>query len=149
MADTDIGHSNTTRATARERISDNIDSLRERAAEAGEAGRQALEDHPGIAVAVAATVGAVAAGVIPTSRREAEALRPVAKKARAAIRKAVDTAKASGLQHIDQMGLTSAAISSGVVGLVGAVLKANKATSEPVAPHVASPTEPIRETETA
>ena len=137
------------RTSTRDKISDNIDMLRDRVGEAGEAGRQALEDHPGIAVAVAATVGAVVAGVVPTSRREVEALRPVAQKAREAIDKAVETAKTSSIQHLTEKGLTSAAISSGVASLVGAVLKSGKSGNAPEAPPVTPANDALPQSEPA
>jgi hypothetical protein len=149
MNEAQSNNANENRTSTRDKISDNIDMLRERVGEAGEAGRQALEDHPGIAVAVAATVGAVVAGVIPTSRREVEALRPVAQKARQAMGKAVETAKTSGIQHLTEKGLNSAAISAGVASLVGAVLKSGNTSSAPEAPIVTPANDALPDTETA
>jgi hypothetical protein len=130
--------------TRRDRMSENMDTLRDRIAETSDAARETLQDHPGIAVAVAATVGAVVASVVPTSRREVKALRPVADKARTVFDKAVATAKSSGMQHFAEKGVTSAAISSGVAGFVGAVLKAGNTNNvqQTQAPDVEAPTLP-------
>jgi hypothetical protein len=140
-----------TRTRKRDRVNDSMNNLRERVAEKGETARETLQEHPGIAVAVAATVGAVVASVVPTSRREEEALRPVAQKARTMMDKAVATAKSTGLEHLTEKGLTSASISSGVAGLVSAVLKAGKTenTQQAQAPAVAEPDLPMADTQPA
>lgn len=118
------------------RMKRTAERLRDTASDAGNASLDAIGNNPAVAIAVAAAAGAVAAGVIPTSRREVETLGPVAAKARRAAGALYATARSAGIAQLGEKGLTSAAIASGVAAVVGAVLKAGDARPDDAAAQV-------------
>lgn len=90
---------------------------------------QALEDNPFGAIAGAIAVGAVAAAMLPATRREVETLGPWTEKLRDTLVDAFDAAKHAGATELTAAGLTMAAASDGVGGMVGKIVKAATAAS--------------------
>lgn len=120
-------------AKRRERVVEGARAVGEtaktKADEAVKATAQALDENPFGALAGAIAVGAVAAAMIPATRRELEALGPWTDKMRVALGEAFDAAKDAGTSELTAAGLTLAAASDGVGGLVGKVVKAAAAAS--------------------
>ena len=129
MASAKTSPVNTTKkATTSETIADTAKSVQrmatEKANDAARASTELLDANPFGAIAGVIAAGAVAAALIPTSRREIETLGPLAGKLRHAIEEAVEAAKLAGSNELTAAGLTVAAASDGLGGVVGKVVKA-------------------------
>ena len=101
----------------------------DRASEAARATTEALDANPLSALAGAIAIGAVAAAFIPTTRREIEALGPWAEKLRESAQEAYHAAREAGTGELTAGGLTLAAASDGVGGIVGKIVKAVTASA--------------------
>jgi len=126
------------------------ESLQRKIGQVGEASADAVAGRPLAAVAGAVAVGAAAAALIPVTRREAVVVGPLGERARGAIDQAVQSAKSAGIDHLTAQGLTSAALTSGLGGIIGAIVKTTlaagaKAEAEPAA----EPTTPVPHASTA
>lgn len=100
-----------------------------KANDAAKAATDTLDANPIGLLAGAIAAGAVAAALIPASRQELQALGPWAEKLRDALDEAFDAAKSAGIAELTAGGLTFAAASDGVGGLVGKLVKAAGAAS--------------------
>ncbi len=109
------------------------DEAKRRAEEVSQATVQALEENPLAAIAGAVAIGAVAAAFIPATRRELEALGPLAERVREAAGVAFHAAQVAGLGELTAGGLTMAAASDGFGGIVGKFIKAASASTEAAA----------------
>ncbi len=89
----------------------------------------ALEENPFGALAGAIAAGAVVAAMLPATRRELEALGPWTEKMRGTLVDAFEAAKHAGASELTAAGLTMAAASDGVGGMVGKIVKAATAAS--------------------
>jgi len=107
-----------------------------RADDASQATVEVLEGSPLGAIAGAIAVGAVAAALIPATRREIEALGPLADRLRAAAVDAFDAAREAGNLELTAAGLTLAAASDGLGGVVGKIVKAATAATAAAATSV-------------
>ena len=96
----------------------------DKAVDAARATSEALDANPLGALAGALAAGAVAAALIPLSRRESDALGPFAAQLRGAVEDAVEAAKEAGSGELTAAGLTIAAASDGLGGVMGKVVKA-------------------------
>ena len=103
-------------------------AVAERASQAGRSATETLDSSPLAALAGAIAIGAVAAAFIPTSRREIEALGPWAEKLREAAAEAFQAAREAGTGELTAAGLTVAAASDGLGGIVGKIVKAATAS---------------------
>ena len=112
------------------------DTAKAKADEAVKATAKALDENPFGALAGAIAVGAVAAAMIPATRRELEALGPWTEKMREALVEAFDAAKDAGTGELTAAGLTMAAASDGLGGMVGKLVKAATAASSAAATSV-------------
>ena len=108
----------------------------DKASDAGRTATQALDSSPLAALAGAIAIGAVAAAFIPTSRREIEALGPWAEKLRDAAEEAFKAARDAGTGELTAAGLTVAAASDGLGGVVGKIVKAATASAAAAASSV-------------
>ena len=88
---------------------------------------ETLDGNPLGAIASAIAVGAGAAALIPATRREIEALGPLAERLREAAGEAFKAARAAGIAELTTAGLTVAAASDGLGGVVGNLAKAASA----------------------
>ena len=120
-------------AKRRERVVESAravgDTAKSKADDAVRATAQALDDNPFGALAGAIAFGAVAAAMIPATRRELESLGPWTDKMRVALGDAFDAAKDAGTGELTAAGLTFASASDGVGGIVGKIVKAAAAAS--------------------
>jgi hypothetical protein len=145
MADTSI-HTSPTEAKAgsgkkrRKSVADNAravtESAKSKVDDAVKSTVQALDENPFGAIAGAIAAGAVAAAMIPATRRELEALGPWTEKMRDALSDAFAAAKEAGAGELTAAGLTMAAASDGVGGMVGKIVKAATAASTAAASSV-------------
>lgn len=123
-----------------DRVADSAKSAQqmvtETATSAGRAASDALDTSPLGALAGAIAIGAVAAAFIPTTRRELEALGPWAEKLRDAAGKAFAAAKQAGTIELTAAGLSVAAASDGIGGVVGKIVKAATASASAAATSV-------------
>lgn len=112
------------------------DTAKAKADDAVKATARVLDDNPFGAVAGAIAAGAVAAALIPATRRELEALGPWTEKMREALVDAFDAAKDAGTGELTAAGITMAAASDGLGGMVGKLVKAATAASSAAATSV-------------
>ena len=115
------------------------DEVLRRADEVTEATTDALGANPFGAVAGAIAIGAVAAALIPATEREVRALGPVAQRLREAGIKAFHAAREAGAVELSAAGLSVAAASDGVGGIVGKLVKAATAAGNAAATSVRPP----------
>lgn len=143
MVDTNDTESPAERRKKRDRVADKARAVRDTATSSADnavkATAEAVDQNPFGALAGAIAVGAVAAAMIPASRRELEALGPWTDKMRDAIVEAFDAAKAAGAVELTAGGLTLAAASEGVGGIVGKLVKAATVASSAAATSVNAP----------
>jgi hypothetical protein len=92
--------------TVRQRAIDAYDTARESAASAGRKAGDALGEAPLIALAGGLVAGALIAALLPRTRAETEALRPVGKRLTGTAKAAAQAAKEAGSQRLDELGLT-------------------------------------------
>lgn len=93
--------------SARDRTAGAYAAARERAGGAYESARDTARNaDPIVAVAGGLVLGAVAAALLPRSRKEEELLRPVGRKISQTAREAARAAKEAGRQQLDELGLT-------------------------------------------
>jgi ElaB/YqjD/DUF883 family membrane-anchored ribosome-binding protein len=125
------------------------DALRQRAATLVQDGDDAIEAHPIAAVAGAVALGAVIGALIPTTDEEVRLAGPVGDRLRLAADSAVKAARSAGIEHLTSTGLTSAALSSGVGGILGAVIKGALAARQQEQATHPQPTAPTPATQSA
>lgn len=99
------------------------ETVKQRASALVKDGDEAIEAHPIAAVAGAVALGAVIGALIPTTEEEVRFAGPVGERLRSAADSAVKAASSAGVEHLTSSGLTSAALGSGVGGILGAVIK--------------------------
>ena len=92
--------------TVRQRAIDAYDTARESAASAGRRAGDTLSEAPLIALAGGLAAGALIAALLPRTRAETEALRPVGKRLTGTAKAAAQAAKDAGTQRLDELGLT-------------------------------------------
>jgi hypothetical protein len=107
-----------------------------RADGASQATVEALDSNPFGALAGAIAVGAVAAALIPATRREIEALGPLADRLRGLAEDAFHAARDAGTMELTAAGLSLAAASDGLGGVVGKIVKAATAATSAAATSV-------------
>ena len=92
--------------SVRQRAIDAYDNARESAASAGRKAGDALTEAPLIAIAGGLAAGALIAALLPRTRVESEALRPVGKRVTGTAKAAVRAAKEAGTERLSELGLT-------------------------------------------
>jgi len=117
------------RETVTTRVKDAADTVSTRVKDAAGTTTQALDANPFGAIAGAIAVGAVAAAMIPATRRELNALGPWSERMRDQLGEAFEAAKTAGGGELTAAGLTFAAASTGVGGIVGTLVKAATAAT--------------------
>lgn len=115
------------------------ENVREGAQRALETAGATFDNRPLSAVGGALAIGAVAAVLIPTSAREREVIGPVAERVRERLDDAVQAARTAGTGELSASGLTFAAASNGIGGIVGSLAKAALAAGGAAATTVKAP----------
>lgn len=126
-------------SAARERTSDAYGTAREKASQAKRATADGIEGNP-----LAALIGGIAAGVLvgallPRTKREEEALGPIANKLTEAARTAAAAARDAGKQTLDEMGVNREAARGQVEKLVDTAVKAASSAGTAAADSVRNP----------
>lgn len=93
---------------ARESVSAAYDATREKASEVKRRTADGIDENPLVALVGGIALGAVAAAVLPRTRREIEALGPIGTKLNGAAREAVDKVRSAGKEKIGELGLDRA-----------------------------------------
>lgn len=92
--------------TARQRAIEAYDRARGSVSGAGRKAGDALESAPLIALAGGLAAGALIASLLPRTRAETRALRPALRRARETARTAIDAARDTGTERLNELGLT-------------------------------------------
>jgi hypothetical protein len=112
--------------------SDGIDA-RQRAIEAYEGARDRAADTLGqaplLALAGGIAAGALIAALLPRTEAETRALRPTARRVKDTARAALDAAKGTGTQRLDELGLNRDKAEETVRSLLEGVVDAAKASA--------------------
>ena len=96
----------TARGTPRQRAIEAYDRARGSVAGAGRRAGDALESAPLIALAGGLAAGALIAALLPRTRAETKALRPAARRVRKTAQAAIDAARETGTERLNELGLT-------------------------------------------
>lgn len=99
------------------------DKVTQQTQAAARATAETLESNPFGAVAGAIAIGAVAAALIPATRRELETLGPVTDRMKELVEEAYHAARAAGSSELTAAGLTAAAATNGFGGVISALIK--------------------------
>lgn len=91
--------------TVRERAIQSYENSRDNRAASGGTARDTLSEAPLLALAGGIAAGALIAALLPGTRREAELVRPTAKRVRDTARAALDAAREAGSQKLDEAGI--------------------------------------------
>ena len=94
------------RGTTRQRAIEAYDRARGGVAGAGRKAGDALESAPLIALAGGLAAGALIASLLPRTRAETKALRPAVRRVRKTAKAAIDAAKETGTERLNELGLT-------------------------------------------
>jgi hypothetical protein len=106
MPDSDTSNDSRSSRDLRQRAIDAYDSARENAADASRRAGDAILDAPFAALGAGLAVGALAAALLPTTRRERDLLSPVGGRISGAARDAASAAKNVGSDKLRDLGLT-------------------------------------------
>ncbi|MFM9978609.1 MAG: hypothetical protein ACKVOP_11275 [Sphingomonadaceae bacterium] len=117
-------------AKASEGLKVGTKAARRRAAALADQSTDAVEAHPFATLAGAVALGAVIGALLPATDEEMRIAGPVGERLRQAADTAAKAAQSAGIAHLTNSGLTSAALSSGVGGILGAVIKGILAARE-------------------
>jgi hypothetical protein len=92
--------------TARQRAIEAYDSARDGVADAGRKAAGTLSEAPLIALAGVAAAGALIAALLPRTKVETEALRPAVRRVRKTAKAAIDAARETGSERLNELGIT-------------------------------------------
>jgi len=116
--------------TARQRAIDAYSSARESVAGAGRRASNNLSEAPLIALAGGIAAGALIAALLPRTESETRLIKPTAKRVREGARAAVQAARDTGSQRLDELGLNRDKGEETVRSLLRSVTNAAKASAE-------------------
>ncbi|SRR4249919_3585191 len=92
--------------TARQRAIEAYDSARDGVAGAGRKAAGTLSEAPLIALAGVAAAGALIAALLPRTKAETAALRPTVRRVRKTAKAAIDAARETGGDRLNELGIT-------------------------------------------
>jgi len=116
--------------TARQRAIEAYDSARDGMADAGRKATGTLKEAPLIALAGVAAAGALIAALLPRTRVETEALRPTVRRVRKTAKAAIDAARETGSDRLNELGITRNKGEETIRSLVEGVTDAAKASGQ-------------------
>jgi ElaB/YqjD/DUF883 family membrane-anchored ribosome-binding protein len=139
-----------TLASARDKASDVLEAAKDRSSEAVEAARvkaaqarratsDGIEGNPLAALIGGIAVGVLVGALLPRTKREEEALGPIATKLTEAARTAAAAARDAGKQSLDEMGINRDAARGQVDKLVDTAVKAASSAGTAAADAVRHP----------
>ena len=116
--------------TARQRAIEAYDSARDGVADAGRKATGTLKEAPLVALAGVAAAGALIAALLPRTRVETEALRPTVRRVRKTAKAAIDAARETGSDRLNELGITRNKGEETIRSLVEGVTDAAKASGQ-------------------
>ena len=116
--------------TARQRAIEAYDSARDGVADAGRKATGTLKEAPLIALAGVAAAGALIAALLPRTKVETEALRPTVRRVRKTAKAAIDAARETGSDRLNELGITRNKGEETIRSLVEGVTDAAKASGQ-------------------
>jgi len=116
--------------TARQRAIEAYDSARDGVADVGRKATGTLKEAPLIALAGVAAAGALIAALLPRTRVETEALRPTVRRVRKTAKAAIDAARETGSDRLNELGITRNKGEETIRSLVEGVTDAAKASGQ-------------------
>lgn len=116
--------------TARQRALDAYSSARESVAGAGRRASDNLSEAPLIALAGGIAAGALIAALLPRTESETRLIKPTARRVRESAKAAVQAARDTGSQRLDELGLNRDKGEETVRSLLRSVTDAAKASAE-------------------
>lgn len=127
------------RSAATKRVKAATGSARAAADRAVETVGQTFDNRPFSAIGGALALGAVIAALLPPTKQEADVIGPLGDRVRAALDQALREARDAGTGELTAAGLTFAAASNGLGGVIGTLAKAALAASGAAATSVRKP----------
>lgn len=116
--------------TARQRALDAYSSARESVAGAGRRASDNFSEAPLIALAGGIAAGALIAALLPRTESETRLIKPTAKRVREGAKAAVQAARDTGSERLDELGLNREKGEETVRSLLRSVTDAAKASAE-------------------
>jgi hypothetical protein len=111
------------------RVKTAADTARATADRAVETAGETFDNRPLSAIGGALALGAVVAALLPPTKQEAEFVGPLGDRIRASLDQALKAAREAGTGELTAAGLTFAAATNGLGGVVGSLAKAALAAS--------------------
>lgn len=124
---------------AAERASEAVEAARLKASQARRTTSEGIEENPLAALIGGIAVGVLVGALLPRTKREEEALGPIASKLTEAARTAATAAREAGKQSLDEMGINREAARGQVDKLVDTAVKAASSASTAAAEAVRNP----------
>jgi ElaB/YqjD/DUF883 family membrane-anchored ribosome-binding protein len=107
-----------------------VESSKALAKKAGDTTSQTLDKNPIVLLAGGLAIGAIAALLIPTTKKEQKAFGKVGKKLNKTAKRAVDAAKSAGKEKVDNLGLNQDSLRDQFRDLVSKASEAVKAAGK-------------------
>ena len=126
MTDQDTSHASaeaTRSASPRERAIEAYESARERTADS-------LSEAPFIALAGGLAAGALIAALLPRTQTEARLVRPTARRVKDSARSALEAARTTGTQRLDELGISREKGEETIRSLLGGLGDAARASAK-------------------
>lgn len=117
-------------SVAKTKANDAIAATKSTAQSASEKTVQSVEKNPLAALIGGLAIGAIAAALLPRTEREDNAVGSVGTKLRDTASNAVKSARASGMEQLDALGVNSDAAKDQLRGLVDKIAKAATSAAE-------------------
>jgi ElaB/YqjD/DUF883 family membrane-anchored ribosome-binding protein len=124
---------------AREKAGEAYETAREKASQAKRATSEGIEDNPLAALIGGIAVGVLVGALLPRTKREEEALGPIASRLTDAARTAAAAARDAGKQSLDEMGVNAEAARGKVDQFVDTAVKAASSAGSAAADTVRKP----------
>ncbi len=116
--------------SARQRAIDTYSSARDSVAGAGQRAADNLAEAPLIALAGGLAAGALIAALLPRTESETRLIKPTARRVREGAKAAVQAARETGSERLDELGLTRDKGEDTIRSLLRSVTDAAKASAE-------------------
>ena len=116
--------------SARQRAIEAYDNARDGVADAGRKATDTLKEAPLIALAGVAAAGALIAALLPRTKVETEALRPTVRRVRKTAKAAIDAARETGSDRLNELGITREKGEDTIRSLFEGVTDAAKASGQ-------------------
>ena len=110
-----------------------VESSKALAKKAGDTTSQSIDKNPLVLLAGGLAIGAIAALLIPTTKKEQKAFGKVGKKLNKTAKRAVDAAKSAGKEKVDNLGLNQDSLRDQFRDLVSKASEAVKAAGKAAA----------------